>query len=379
MKGSWKSIVLLALAVTAASASADEIALSTEHQELRLVPVAKGLEQPWGVAVLPGHLYVVSERTGQIQTFYNGEQQRVEGLPGVHVEGQGGLLDIAASPDYPDTGWLYFTYSNGSADSTATALARGRLAGNRLVNVEELFTQNRRSEPGLQAGSRLAWMGDDTLLMSIGDRGTPGRAQNTMDHAGSILRLGPQGLAPRDNPLLEEAGYLPRIYSWGHRHVLGLAVDKARGNVWAVETRPSGDDELIRVRPGANHGWPELTLGESVAGGDFLESVTKGTVFIDDEVIPPVYRFEESVSPSGLAVVNGDHYPQWEGNLLVGGLQSEQLYRFEVTGNEVTELEELLDEALGPVREVRQGPDGFVYVLIGGESGTLYRLEPAER
>ncbi|MGQ4878143.1 PQQ-dependent sugar dehydrogenase [Billgrantia sp. LNSP4103-1] len=378
MKGCCRCAPLLVLAVSAASASADEVPLSSDHQALRLVPVAEDLEQPWGVAVLPGELYVVSERTGQIQTFYNGEQQQVEGLPGVHVEGQGGLLDIAASPDFPDTGWLYFTYSSGSADSTATALARGRLAGNQLTNVEELFEQNRRSEPGPQAGSRLAWMGDDTLLMSIGDRGTPERAQDTQDHAGSILRLDPQGLAPEDNPLFEEVGFLSEIYSWGHRHVLGLAVDEARGDVWAVETRPNGDDELIRVQPGANHGWPELTLGEEAAGGDFLEGITKGTVFIDNDIIPPLYRFESNVSPSGLAVVNGGHYPEWEGNLLVGGLEDEQLYRFEVDGDEVTEVEALLDEPLGPVRDVRQGPDGFIYVLIGEERGTLYRIEPAE-
>ncbi|MBW6393340.1 PQQ-dependent sugar dehydrogenase [Billgrantia antri] len=369
-------IPLLTLTVAVATAHAEEATLDTEYQDLRLVPVAENLEQPWGVAILPGELFVLSERTGQIQTFYNGKRQRVEGLPGLHVEGKGGLLDIAASPDYPDTGWLYFTYSSGSADSTATALARGRLAGDRLVEVEELFEQNRRSEPGPQAGSRLAWMEDDTLLMSIGDRGTPGRAQNTMDHAGSILRLDPQGLAPLDNPLLEEAGYLPRIYSWGHRHVLGLAVDQERGHVWAVEARPNGDDELIRVRPGANHGWPELTLGEDATTGGLLEDITKGTIFIEDDVIPPVHRFEENVSPSGLAVVNGEHYPRWQGNLLVGGLESEQLYRFEVNEGEVVEMEELLDEPLGPVREVRQGPDGYLYVLTGNENGTLYRLEP---
>lgn len=375
MNGRWRSLPLLALAVVAASASASEESVSTEHLELRLVPVAEDLEQPWGVAVLPGELYVVSERTGQIQIFYNGERQRVEGLPGVHVEGQGGLLDIAASPDYPDTGWIYFTYSSGSDDSTATALARGRLAGNRLINVEELFQQNRPSKPGPQAGSRLAWLPDNSLLMSLGDRGTPGRAQNTMDHAGSILRLGPQGLPPLDNPLLEEAGYLPRIFSWGHRHVLGLAADE-HGDVWAVETRPSGNDELIRVRPGQNYGWPELTLSDELAGDDYLEALTKGTVFIDDNIIPPAYRFEEDVSPSGLAVIDSERYPGWDGNLLVGGLESGQLYRFEVNGDEVTDREELLDETLGPVREVRQGADGYVYVLIGGESGTLFRLEP---
>ncbi|MCE8018470.1 PQQ-dependent sugar dehydrogenase [Halomonas sp. MCCC 1A17488] len=359
--------------LAAASAHAEELTLSTEHQDLRLVPVAEDLEQPWGVAILPGDLYVISERTGQIQTFYNGERQEVEGLPGIHVEGQAGLLDIAASPDYPDTGWIYFTYSSGDVDSTATALARGRLAGDRLVDVEELFEQNRRSEPSTYPGSRLAWMGDDTLLMSVGDRGTPGRAQDTQDHAGSILRLDPQGLAPEDNPLLEEAGYLPEIYSWGHRRVLGLAVDEKRSNVWAVESRSNGHDELLLLQRGRNHGWADEAEDSEV----LVEDAGSG-LFNEEDVVEPAYRFAEDVSPSGLAVVNGAHYPQWEGNLLVGGLESEQLYRFEVNGGEIAEREELLDEPQGPVREVRQGPDGYLYVLIGDEDGTLYRLEPEE-
>lgn len=368
------AIPLVALTMTVASAHADEAFLSTEHQDLRLVPVAEDLEQPWGLAVLPGELFVISERTGQIQTFYNGERQEVEGLPGIHVEGQGGLLDIAASPDYPDTGWLYFTYSSGGDDSTATALARGRLAGDQLVDVEELFEQNRRSEPGPHGGARLAWMDDDTLLMSVSDRSTPGRAQDTMDHAGSILRLDPQGLAPQDNPMLEDAGYLPEIYSWGHRNVLGLAVDNDRGNVWAVEARGNGHDELLLIQRGENHGWAEEN-----EDSDILEQVASSELFTEEEIIKPAYRFSQGVSPSGLAVVNGEHYPQWEGNLLVGGLESGQLYRLEVTdSNEVAKVEELLDETLGPVRDVRQEPNGYLYVLVGDESGTLYRLEPGE-
>ncbi|MGR4070040.1 PQQ-dependent sugar dehydrogenase [Billgrantia sp. C5P2] len=368
------SAISLTMALAVASAHAEEKPMDTEHQNLRLVPVAENLEQPWGVAVLPGGLFVISERTGQIQTFYNGERQEVEGLPGIHVEGQGGLLDIAASPDYPDTGWLYFTYSNGDTGSTATALARGRLAGDRLVDVEELFEQNRRSEPGPQAGSRLAWLEDDTLLMSVGDRGSPERAQDTQDHAGSILRLDPQGLAPEDNPLLEEAGYLPEIYSWGHRHVLGLAVDEDRDNIWAVEARSNGHDELLLIQRGENHGWAD----EDEDSG-MLERGASSGFFNEDEVVEPAYRFSEDVSPSGLAVVNGEHYPQWQGNLLVGGLESEQLYRIEVTdGNEVAGVEELLDEPLGPVRDVRQSPDGYLYVLVGDENGMLYRLEPNE-
>ncbi|MFQ3790297.1 PQQ-dependent sugar dehydrogenase [Halomonas sp. A29] len=369
------AIPLAVLTMAVATVHAEETSLSTEQQELRLVPVAEDLEHPWGLAVLPGELFVVSERTGQIQTFYNGERQEVEGLPGIHVEGQGGLLDIAASPDYPDTGWLYFAYSSGDDDATATALARGRLAGDQLVEVEELFEQNRRSEPGPHGGARLAWMGDDTLLMSVGDRGSPERAEDTQDHAGSVLRLDPQGLAPDDNPMLEDAGYLPEIYSWGHSNVLGLAVDDDRGNVWAVEARGNGHDELLLIQRGEKHGWAE----EEDEDSDILEQVASSELFTEEEIIEPVHRFSEDVSPSGLAVVNGEYYPHWEGNLLIGGLDSGQLYRLEMSdSHEVTAVEELFDETRGPVRDVRQGPDGYLYVLVGDERGTLYRLEPEE-
>ncbi|WP_445158587.1 PQQ-dependent sugar dehydrogenase [Halomonas sp. E14] len=371
-----KGATLLALALVATAAQAEETAVRTEHLDLRLVPMAEGLDDPSSLAVLPGELLVVGERTGRLQTFYNGERQAVEGLPEIQTAGQGGLFDIVASPDYADTGWLYFTYSSGDAASTATALGRGRLAGDRLVEVESLFEQNRRSEPGPHDGARLAWLGDDTLLMSIGDRGEPARAQDTQDHAGAVLRLGPQGLAPEDNPLLEQAGYLPELYSWGHRQVQGLAVD-ARGDVWAVEARDSGPAELLRLRAGENHGWPEGSDDAEAAGADFLDDLASGELFADDEAIAPTYRFAEEGSPSGLAVVDGRHYPAWEGHLLVGGMESGQLYRLEIAAGEVAEAEALLDASLGPVRDVRQGPDGLLYVLIGGDSGRVFRLEPA--
>ncbi|MBA2780935.1 PQQ-dependent sugar dehydrogenase [Billgrantia kenyensis] len=373
----WSGFTL-ALTMVATAASSDEVSLDTEHQTLRLVPMAEGFEEPRGLAALPGELFLVSERTGQIQAFYNDEQQRVEGLPGIQEESQGGLLDIAASPDHPDSGWLYFTYSSGDEESTATALARGRLAGDQLVDVEELFEENRRSAPRDHSGSRLAWMDDDTLLMSVGDRGEPERAQDTNDHAGSILRLTPQGLAPEDNPRFEDVGYLPEIYSWGHGHVLGLAVDGDSGDVWAVESRGNGYDELLLIRAGENHGWPEGDDSEATVGADFLDDLASGELFTEEDVIQPAYRFPSDVAPSGLAVVSGEAYPEWQGDLLVGGLESEQLYRFELSGTEVTGVEELLDQSLGPVRDVRQAADGYLYVLVGDGNGMLYRLEPEE-
>lgn len=372
------NVLPLALAVFATAAHGEEIPLNTEAQALKLVPVADGFEHPQGLATLPGGLFVISERSGQMQSRFNGEQRQVDGLPSVYVEGQDGLLDVVASPDFPDTGWLYFTYSSGDEDSTAVALARGQLAGDQLTNVEELFEQNRRSEPGTRTGARLAWMSDDTLLMSIGDRGSSERAQDTLDHAGTLLRLDPQGLAPEDNPRHGEAGFLPEIYSWGHRHILGLAVDPERDIVWAVETRSNGHDELLRIRGGENHGWPENEESADPAGADLLDDAARGELFTDQEVIEPVHRFSSDITPSGLAVINGEHYPDWQGDLLMGGLESEQLYRLDVSDPQNVEKETLLNETLGPVRDIRQSPDGYLYMLIGDDDGTLYRLEPQE-
>ncbi|NLC21392.1 MAG: PQQ-dependent sugar dehydrogenase [Halomonadaceae bacterium] len=372
------NVLPLALAVFATAVHGEETPPNAGTQTLKLVPVAEDFDQPLGLATLPGELFVISERSGQMQVRFNGEQQQVGGLPDLYADDQNGLLDVIASPDFPDTGWLYFTYSSGDEDSTAVALARGQLAGNELTDIEELFEQNRRSEPGSRAGARLAWMADNTLLMSIGDRGSSERAQDTLDHAGKILRLDPQGAAPEDNPRHGEAGFLPEIYSWGHRHVLGLAVDPERNVVWAVEARNNGHDELLRIRGGENHGWPEAEESADPAGADLLDDAARGELFTDQEVIEPVHRFSSDMTPAGLAVINSEHYPDWQGDLLMGGLESGQLYRLDVSDPQNVEQETLLDESLGPVRDVRQGPDGYLYVLTGGDDSTLYRLEPQE-
>ncbi|KAA0009672.1 PQQ-dependent sugar dehydrogenase [Billgrantia pellis] len=372
MKRRWSGFSLLALTV-AAAALAEEEAMSAEQPTLRLVTLAEDFDEPWGLAVLPGELYLITERSGRIVSVFNGERQEVGGLPSLYANDAGGLHDIIASPDFPDTGWLYFTYASGDADATATSLARGRLAGDQLTDVEELFKENRPSEPGRRHGSRLAWLQDDSLLMSVGDRGDPERAQDTEDHAGSILRMDPAGLALEDNPLFHEAGHLPRLYSWGHREVQGIATDPESGDVWVVEARPSGNDELNRIEPGENHGWPELTLGEDAGSRGILEEIAS----TDESLVKPVHRFDGSIDPTGLALIRGERYPQWEGNLIVGGQESETLYRVEVSGDEV-DVEPLLSESIGPVRDVRLGPDGYLYILTGGSDAALHRLEPAE-
>ncbi len=350
--------------------------LSTERQALRLIKIADEFDQPTSMAILPGELYLVTERGGRLQMVHDGMRQEVGGLPEIEDEEDGGLLEIVSSPAFPDTGWLYLTYASGDDESTAAALGRARLAGNHLVDWEPLFEQNRRSSPGEHYGARLAWLPDDTLLMSIGDRGTPGRAQDTNDHAGSLLRLDPQGLAPEDNPRFEDVGFLPELYSWGHRNIQGLAVHPDTGDAWAVEARPNGSDELSLIHPGSNHGWPQLTLGEDADTPGIIDEVASSRLFTDDEIATPAHEFSEPVAPSGMALVTSEHYPDWQGDLIVGGREAKRLYRIMLDGREVVETEVLLDEEVGGISDVRQGPDGYLYVL-SETNGALYRLEPA--
>ncbi|PMR75899.1 PQQ-dependent sugar dehydrogenase [Billgrantia endophytica] len=382
MKKNACAIPLMALAVLPAHAVlAEDVIednLATEYQDLRLVKVAGGFEHPWSVAILPGDLYLITERPGRLQMIHDGEVQEVGGLPDIEAHNQGGLLDVVPSPDFPDTGWLYFTYSKGDDEATATALGRAQLAGDELVEWEDLFEQNQRSEPGRHYGSRLAWLSDDSLLMSIGDRGEPDRAQDTADHAGSLLRLDPQGLAPEDNPHINHAEVLPEIYSWGHRNIQGLVVNPDNDEVWATEHGPRGGDELNVIEAEQNYGWPQVTMGRDYATGDTIEDTIRSALRDEGDMVDPIHEFLPTLAPSGLAMVTSDRYPNWQGNLIAGGLASERVLRIVIEDREVVHMEELLRGEIGRIRDVREGPDGYLYLLSDEEDGALYRLEPAD-
>jgi aldose sugar dehydrogenase len=374
------ALAALAVAVPSpAGAQAPEVIeerMSTEYQPLRLVRVAGGLEHPWAVAFLPGGRLLVTERPGRLLLIGpDGERAEVQGVPPVHAQGQGGLLDVVPHPDYEENGWLYITYSRGDADATVPALIRGRLDGNRLVAVEELFASNTPTGPGRHYGSRVLFLPDGTLLMTIGDRGaTPERAQDTADHSGSVVRLNADGTIPADNPFAGQDGHAPGIYVYGVRNIQGIARHPVTGDIWAADHGPRGSDELNHIVAGANYGWPTASYGR-----DYRTQEPFGRRYPLPGVTSPVFEFLPTLAPSGLAVVHGgDFHETWQGNLLVGGLRAQRILRLVIEDRQVVHAEELLLRTVGRIRDVRMGPDGFIYVVTDEEDGGVYRIEPVD-
>lgn len=356
------------------AAAATELAaedIRSEYEPIRVLRVAGGFEHPWAVAVLPDGRYLVSERPGRLNLVADGAITPVAGLPDIHAHRQGGLLDVVLHPDFAANRWVYLTYSQGDAAGTTTTLGRGRLEDNRLVGFEELFVQDRRSEPGRHYGSRIAWLADGTLLLSIGDRGAqPPRAQDPRDHAGKVLRLNADGSVPQDNPFVGRDDVHPEIFSLGHRNIQGLAVDRAGDRIWATEHGERGGDELNLVLAGKNYGWPVVSKAREYRSEKQYGEARSRAGFED-----PVYEFLPTLAPSGLALVTMDRFPSWRGNLLAGGLRAQRIRRLVIEGGEVVHEEELLLQTVGRIRDVREGPDGHIYVLSDESDGGLYRIE----
>jgi aldose sugar dehydrogenase len=346
----------------------------TEYQDLRVTEVITGLEQPWAVAFLPGDRLLVTERPGRLLLVEDEGRTEISGLPPIHAQNQGGLLDVVPHPDYEDNGWIYLTYSRGDSEASVPALIRARLEDNALVDVEEIFESNTYTSPGRHYGSRILFLDDGTLLMTIGDRGAdPPRAQDPLDHSGTVVRLHDDGSIPEDNPFVGNPDHAPEIYSWGHRNIQGIVQHPETGEIWATEHGPRGGDELNRIEAGRNYGWPTASLGR-----EYGTQEPFGDVRSHDEVdkTDPVFEFLPTLAPSGLAVVTGGGFHDtWQGNLLAGGLRAERIQRVVLENESVVHLEELLHGDLGRIRDVRQGPDGNIYVVTGEAEGGVYRVE----
>lgn len=353
----------------------------SQYTDYRVTRIAGNLEHPWSVAFLPDGRMLVTERPGRLKIIEDGTAGEVNGLPEIYARGQGGLMEVALHPDYETNGWLYLTYSKpDDEEQTATALARAKLDGYALVQFEEIFVQDRFSRPGRHYGSKLAWTNDGKLLMSIGDRGTdPPRAQDLMDHAGTLLRLNDDGSAPSDNPFAGDENAHDEIYSYGHRNIQGLIVHPETGEIWVTEHGPRGGDELNIVEPGKNYGWPVVTLGLNYRDQEeFPHSEARRREGMED----PVYEFLPTHAPSGLALVSGDHFTsRWDNNLLAGGLRAERIRRLVIDNSdgfyEVIHDEELLLEELGRIRDVRIGPDDNIYIVTDHSDGALWQISPA--
>jgi glucose/arabinose dehydrogenase len=361
---------LLALGLPARGAAQ---APQPEGAVYQVATVAEGLEHPWGMAFLPGGDILVTERPGRLRVIRGGAlaPEPVQGVPEVWANGQGGLLDVALHPDFERNRLVYLSYSKPGPRGATTAVVRGRLEGNRLDGVEEILEAKAWSDARVHFGSRLVFDRDGYLFVSIGDRGRMQNAQELGTHAGKILRLHDDGRVPADNPFAGRAGALPEIYAYGIRSPQGLTLHPETGALWESEHGPRGGDEINHIRPGRNYGWPVITYGINYNGEKVSDLTEK------EGMERPLHRWVPSIATSGLAIYDGDRFPAWRGSYFVGGLAGMHLARVRLDGARVVEQEKLLADRYQRIRDVRVGPDGYLYLLVDSPEAPVLRLEPA--
>jgi glucose/arabinose dehydrogenase len=371
------AVVLAGVALLASSALAQDAPRSPTPKPLKLAAkvtdVAKGLEHPWGVEVLPDGRFLVTERPGRMRIV--GRDGRLSdpltGVPEVYARGQGGLLDVALSPGFAQDRMVYFSFAESGSGGAGTAVARGRLGERGLEGVQVIWRQQPKvGGSNNHWGSRLVFRPDGTLFVTLGDRFSHlERAQDLSTTIGKIVRINPDGSAPRDNPFVGRAGALPEIWSYGHRNVQAAALD-ARGELWTVEHGARGGDEVNHPQPGKNYGWPVITYGVDYSGA----RIGFGTAQPGME--QPVYYWDPVIAPSGATFYSGRAFPDWRGDLLVGSLRPGALVRLRIANGRVTREERYLDELGERIRDVREGPDGAIYLLTDSSRGRLLRVEP---
>jgi glucose/arabinose dehydrogenase len=375
------AVGLLLSVVTPALAQAP--VLRSQNHDYRVVTVAEGLLSPWSIAFLPEGDLLITEKSGTLRLVRNGvlRMAPIEGVPEVLDAGQGGLMDVVPHPDFESNQLIYLTYSKPIGDGTeaTTALARGRFVNDRLIDVEDIFVSQTRGRAG-HYGSRLAFDADGFLFMTVGERQIPSSgdltahpAQDVSNHHGTVNRLNDDGSAPADNPFVGTPGARPEIWSYGHRNPQGLAIHPETGDVWVVEHGPQGGDELNRILPGMNYGWPVIGYGVNYGSGLAIHEGTQG-----EGIESPTHFWVPSIATSGLMIYSGDLFPAWKGSIFTGGLAGQQIARLTMEGQRVVREETML-QGLGRIRDIRQSPDGYIYVAIDGRGRptSVVRLEPA--
>jgi glucose/arabinose dehydrogenase len=348
--------------------------LRIDGSAFELVRLAGPLEHPWGLAFLPDGGMLVTERPGRLRLIDEAgrlDPRPIEGVPRVWARGQGGLLDVALPPDFATSRLVYLAYAAPVGNGAATRVARGRLDGHRLADLEVLLTADPPGSGGRHFGSRLVFGRDGKLYVSTGDRGEMDRAQKLDDLAGTILRIEPDGRIPDDNPFVGRAGVRPEIWAYGIRNAQGLAVNPWTGELWEHEHGARGGDEVNIIEKGANYGWPLVTHGVDYSGLPIGRGKTM------PGVVDPIWVWTPSIAPSGMAFYDSDRIPGWKGSLLVGALAAQMLVRLELDGRKVVKEHRLLQYEIGRIRDVRMGPDGLVYLLTDATDGALWRLGPA--
>jgi len=366
------AIALANLGTAPAPSLAAEV-VRTQAHDVRVVRVVTSLEHPWGMAFLPDGRMLVTERPGRLRLVENGKllPQPVAGLPAIAEHGQGGLLDVALHPKFAENGWVYLSYAARGEGGVGTEVARGKLEGNRLTNMQVIFRQQPKLGGGRHFGSRLVFDRKGYLYITLGDRGDDDRAQRLDQLVGKVVRLKDDGGIPDDNPFVNRTGARPEIFTLGNRNVQGAALHPETGLLWAHEHGPQGGDEVNVLRAGVNYGWPVITYGVQYVTGMKIGEGTQR-----EGMAQPLWKWVPSIAPSGMAFYTGDKFPKWKGDLFVGALKYQLVARLRLDGEKVVSEERML-EGIGRVRDVRAGPDGYLYLLTDARDGELLRLEPA--
>lgn len=344
----------------------------SQKRDITVTKLTSGLNHPWSIAFISANDWLVTERSGALRRIVDGRllPGSIKGLPPIDASGQGGLLDVALHPEFASNGWVYLSYSKKEGSKYGTEVARGKLIENELTNVDVIFKALPKVRGGRHFGSRLVFDDRGHLFISLGDRGEKEMAQQQDKHIGAIIRLHDDGSIPTDNPFVNSVNVLPEIYSYGHRNVQGMAFDKQTSTLWAHEHGPQGGDELNRVLAGQNYGWPTITYGANYGTGT---KIGEGTS--KDGMLQPITYWDPSIAPSGLAIVEGDRFPEWQGNLLVGALKFQLIARLEIEDGSVKNEERLLQGEHGRIRDIRQGPNGYLYFITDDDNGAVYRIE----
>jgi aldose sugar dehydrogenase len=366
------ALVPLALAMDSASSLGAE-SYQSQAGSIAVVTVAEGLEQPWGLAFLPDGRMLVTEKEGRLRLVApdGSLSEPLGGVPEVYDSGQGGLLDVALDPDFATNQLVYLSFSEPGGEGGGTAVARGKLGADRLENVEVIWRQQPKLDSGQHFGSRLVFLKDGTLIVTLGDRNTRQYISDMKAQIGKLVRINRDGSTPEDNPFVGNADYSPDIYSLGHRNVQGATLHPDTGQLWTVEHGARGGDEINIPQPGKNYGWPVISYGREYSGGKIGEGTAK------PGLEQPAYYWDPSIAPSGMTFYTGDKVPAWKGSLFVGALKFQLLARLEVDGNRIVKEERLLEDMGERIRDVVQGPDGYLYLLTDEDDGRILRLEPA--
>lgn len=340
--------------------------------ELAIKQIAQGLKFPWGMAFLPDGSILVTERIGQLRIVSpNGQlSEPIQGVPEVFFEQQGGLLDVAIDPEFSKNRLIYLSYAEPEGNKASTAVARAELMNGQLKNLQVIFRQLPKTMGGIHFGSRLAFARDGNLFITLGDRGTHAEdAQQLNNYFGKIIRIRPDGSVPSDNPFVKHPNAKPEIWSYGHRSVQGATIHPKTGELWIHEHGPKGGDEINIPQAGKNYGWPKACYGSHYDGTPIKDE------HAEQGFEEPIHYWTPSIAPSGMAFYTGNDFPNWRGSLFVGALAGKHVARLTIDNNKITSEEQLVANTTR-FRNVKQTPDGTLYLLTDEANGKLLKIAP---